>query len=480
MEATTHSRRGGAFGSYAHALAFLHDSSGIGLTERLMQLIWHHQRLRRDHLQTGDGLPVRILHPGFWNFGAGPDFRGAVMQFGDERPVEGDVEIDLESAGWRQHGHNRNRDFSRVILHVIWEKGSRVSSLPTLALSEFLDAPLEELSSGLRGETALEWPEMLIGQCAGPLRFWEPERLSGFLEEAGWTRFLRKAKALEARAAHAGEDRALWEGLLRGLGYSRNVWPLQRIAELAAPLRNHGESMGVVAWQARLFGLSGLLPGESLNGRNSDYIRKLWGFWWRERGEFYEDILPAAAWNFRMTRPSNHPHRRLALAAHWLSDSEFISRISNWTKSAEKPRAAAEQLRELLNPRSDRFWERRFTLHSMPGARPFPLLGRVRTTDLAANVILPWAWNRATRSEDESNAGRLREQFFRWPASQDNAVLALARRRLWGNTPPQIRWTLARQQGLLQVVADFCSASNAICASCKFPEFVSRNVGNHS
>jgi hypothetical protein len=33
----------------------------------------------------------------------------------------------------------------------------------------------------------------------------------------------------------------------------------------------------------------------------------------------------------------------------------------------------------------------------------------------------------------------------------------------------------AAQQGLLQIVRDFCDHSNAICADCRFPELV-RNM----
>ncbi|HXG48772.1 MAG TPA: DUF2851 family protein, partial [Methylomirabilota bacterium] len=49
--------------------------------ERLLQAIWFHQRLRRERLRAADGRPVRVLHPGYWNRGAGPDFRGAMVQF---------------------------------------------------------------------------------------------------------------------------------------------------------------------------------------------------------------------------------------------------------------------------------------------------------------------------------------------------------------------------------------------------------------
>ena len=71
------------------------------LPERLLQVIWFHQRLLRDQLRTLDGKPVRVLHPGFWNHEAGPDFRNAVVQIGDAPAKTGDVEIDLCTDGWK-------------------------------------------------------------------------------------------------------------------------------------------------------------------------------------------------------------------------------------------------------------------------------------------------------------------------------------------------------------------------------------------
>src|ERR1041385_1845389 len=68
-------------------------------SERLLQRIWEHQRLRRDQLETLDGRKLRILHPGFHNHEAGPDFHAAVLQWAGQAPLTGDVEIDLQPAG---------------------------------------------------------------------------------------------------------------------------------------------------------------------------------------------------------------------------------------------------------------------------------------------------------------------------------------------------------------------------------------------
>src|SRR5689334_5123596 len=112
--------------------------------ERLLQSVWFHQRLLRDRLTTRDGKRVQVLHPGFWSHEGGPDFQKAIVQFEDDAPVSGDIEVDLHSSGWRGHGHDTNPAFKQVVLHVVWE-GTGIKGIPTLAIKDVLDAPMGEL-----------------------------------------------------------------------------------------------------------------------------------------------------------------------------------------------------------------------------------------------------------------------------------------------------------------------------------------------
>lgn len=204
----------------------LHDGNAAP-PEKLLQVIWLHQRLRRDVLQTVDGRPLCVLHPGFASAEGGPDFRGAVLKLGDEPPVAGDVEIDLHTSGWRAHGHHRNPNFKDVILHVVWQTGAPHSasapSLPsaTLPLDQFLDAPLPELALALENESGL--PENLRGRCSAPLRELDEPQLAKILHAAATVRFENKAAAMLARARHSGWEPVLWENLFRALGYKHNV-----------------------------------------------------------------------------------------------------------------------------------------------------------------------------------------------------------------------------------------------------------------
>jgi len=441
--------------------------------ERLLQAIWFHQRLRRDQLRTLDGRVLRVLHPGFWNREAGPDFRGATFQFDAETPRVGDVEVDLRGSGWRAHGHATNPTFQNVALHVVWE-GDATPHLPTLALKQVLDSPLSELGLWLGSEAAKSFPVELLGRCCAPLRDLSAERLTELLHQAAFLRLQSKGAQFQARARQAGWEQALWEGLFRALGYKQNVWPMQRLAELRGRICPDVSKSQSLILQARLLGVGGLLPDEltRVQAGTDSYLRRLWDLWWREREGLSDCAMPRSLWRFNNLRPANHPQRRLALAAHWWAEGNVPARLEKWCAREMNATEFVSSLVDLLSVPKDEFWSWHWTLRSKRLSAAQPLLGATRVTDLAMNVVLPWLWVRAVEGRNETLRQEMERRYYAWPRAEDNAILRLARQRLLGGGAKRIWRGAAMQQGLLQVVKDFCEHSNALCAECRFPEFV--------
>jgi hypothetical protein len=441
--------------------------------ERLLQAIWLHQRLQRDQLKTLDGQGVRVLHPGFHNLEGGPDFRGAVIQLGQESPRSGDVEVDLRSSGWRAHGHDRNPAFKNVILHVIWEsERPAVGAPPVMLLRQALDAPLGELSLWLGSEAAQAWPESLRGQCCAPLRELPAPKLQELLHQAAQVRLQSKAAQFQARARQAGWEQGLWEGLFRALGYKHNVWPMQCLAELRPRWSDHQRE--ALALQARLLGISGLLPVELTRSQAGadGYLRQVWDLWWRERDSFSDCMLPRDLWRFHGLRPANHPQRRLALASRWSVEGDLAAKLESWCARDVPDKALAKSLLQTLQAGPDDFWSWHCTFRSARFKKAQPLLGGTRVTDLAANVILPWLWIRALEGKNQALQQTIERRYLAWPPAEDNSVLRLARQRLLGGPSARVLSGAAAQQGLIQIVRDYCEHSNAVCDNCKFPELV--------
>jgi hypothetical protein len=277
---------------------------------------------------------------------------------------------------------------------------------------------------------------------------------------------------LQARARQAGWEQALWEGLFRALGYKQNIWPMQRLAELRpqwSPARGD-----TVACQARLFGLSHLLPAELTRAQQTadGYIKGIWDHWWREREQFTENIVPRELWRFSGMRPANHPQRRLALAAHWAAAGDLPQKLEQWFTSMMPDAGLADSLLRLLQVEKDEFWSWHWTFRSARLPGPQPMLGAARVTDLAVNVILPWLWMRAVDGKNEALQRVAEHRYLAWPSAEDNSVLRLARERLLGGAKSGLLRGAAAQQGLLQILRDFCEHSNAVCENCAFPELV--------
>jgi hypothetical protein len=455
--------------------AQLHDAAPKPPAERLMQAIWEQQRLRRGELQTLDGRTLQVLHPGWLNREAGPDFKDAVIKFAGEAPQTGDIEIDVEPGGWHAHKHDVNPAYQGVMLHVVWKSEKAGSPLPTLALSQFLDSPLPELQHWLTADAKEELPQSLRGQCAAPLQALEENVWRDILAQAAMIRLQAKAAHIEARARQVGWEQVLIEMLFRSLGYKQNVWPMQRLGEISPQVLEamNGERCAATL-QAMLLGVSSLLPEDVRDPQQSvdAYVRHLWDIWWHRRDGLQEYILPWQVWRFNGIRPANHPQRRLALAAHWLAKKDLATRLEEWLAQKIRKQELLPSLLEIMQVEKDEFWSWRWTLKAARMTQEQPLMGEARLSDIAMNVVLPWLWLRASKGQNSELLDEVENRYLNWPRAEDNSVLRQARRRLLGRSTPSILKSAAEQQGLIQIVRDFCDHADATCADCPFPGLV--------
>ena len=420
-----------------------------------LQALWFDGQFG-DQFTATDGSPVRIVQPGEWNRGAGPDFLHCAVDIAGTR-LAGPIELDLHASDWEAHGHATNPAFSRVVLHVVFRADGPESFARTAdhRLVPRVVIPPDRCAEALelpRREVAVAHP----GRCSTPLAHHPAERLRDLLDEAARRRAERKAARFLRTAAAQGRDAALYQAVAETLGYQANRLPLRLLAQRVplASLRSHPA-------EAVLLGAAGFLDPDLVE-RAPDATRRhlatLWEDWWKLRADFGCGPARALPWSFHGQRPANHPHRRVAalavLAAHWAGFRRHA------LARPFSPRALTRFLATLDHP----FWSRHHTLASKPAARPLALVGRDRALELLANHLVPLAL-----LEDP---GFTWDAYLALRAPAPNDKVRRAAIRLFGarDDLPALLRPLAHHQALLEVYQDFCLDDLSGCSDCLFPE----------
>jgi Protein of unknown function (DUF2851) len=403
--------------------------------------------------RTITGALVEIVQFGFWNREAGPDFIHAVIRIDGKAELEGDIELDLHVADWDYHGHSTNPAFNRVILHLYLHRSGAEHFTRTADHRAIAQVHLQKEID----RVSLEPPIAHPGHCCSPLEQLSDEKIDQLIETAAQIRVERKSEQFRRAAFVHGIDEALFQSIATALGYKFNKIAFLLLAQRAKlrDLRNQGP-----AAESILFGLAGFLENplpDDVQPPNRDYHRSLWEHWWRVRSQFSALILKKGTWKFGVTRPSNHPHRRLGALA------ELARRWREVRMLPPRLKEVATWLGQLSHP----FWDRHFTLSGHITDRPVRLIGDTRVNEIVANVIYPML---AADSREEW------EPYKQIRSELANQNLEIVSRRLFGQSDRAGKHLqyLYQQQGLLQIFEDFCLTDVTNCQACRFPSIVSK------
>lgn len=479
---------------------------------------------------AGEG--IEILDIGTPNRDAGPDFRDARIRIGSKL-YRGDVEVHRDLADWQKHYHSGDPKYNRVILHVVLRWHPRVSLLkppktqsgrevPTLVLEPFLTEPVRivwqrailderrertqtipcyERNDDVGSSTIRSWVEKLaIERIELKIRKFE-ERLKEIVDEhrlvvkEPYPRYYDDPSELPAPVKEYTQkdfsrkifwEQLLYEGIMEGLGYSKNQEPFLRLAR-NLPLEFIGQEQGegdssILNIQAMLFGAAGLLtpqrPIEDAEARK--YLASLRKAWSGIRKKYRKEILHRADWQFFRLRPPNFPTVRLAAMSFLLKEfagegllREIVQILKSDT-AVEKEKL--EKIRSLFSVKAEGFWTQHFTFEGKPHRPAKKLLGPERIEDIILNTVVPVVLLYARIFKDSgarTAALRLYEQF---PAAASNSVLNTMQSQLLKKRVPLNSACL--QQGTIQLYKFYCV--DARCAECEVGKIVFHPSGDVS
>ncbi|GAB3723798.1 DUF2851 family protein [Spirosoma lituiforme] len=353
------------------------------MPEAFLYFIWQYQYFTRNNLITTDGDVVQILHTGFRNHNAGPDFTNARLLIADVEWV-GTVEMHIRTSDWLAHRHQHDRAYDNVILHVVWQDDRAIHSrrvdradgmsLPTLEIGPLVDPGLLTRYLGLR-----ESPDAI--PCASQFKSVSPLRLTSMLDKAMMQRLERKAAGVQeiVKQTNGDWEEAAYQLLAANMGFKINADPMAQLSR-AVPLKSILKHRDVlVQAEAMLFGTAGLLPDDEPD----DYVRALQREYRFLSAKYLlagKQIMPHA-WKWGRLRPANFPTLRLAQFACLLTRQASLFSLFVGTTEIDR-------LVKTLQITPSAYWQThyRFGKETEKGA---PALGQSAAENIVINTVVP-------------------------------------------------------------------------------------------
>ena len=373
------------------------------MREEFLYYIWENRLTDKD-LKTEEGEAVDIVATGYRNTDSGPDFLDARIQIGDKLWA-GHVEIHVKSSDWNRHGHQNDKAYKNVILHVVYENDVQVNDIPTLELKGHVDEslfaqyqklissknwiPCEKSIAKVPVFTRLSWFDRMA-----------VERLESKSETV--------TKILEANQFD-WED-ALYKLLMRYFGLKVNNEAFEYLANILPfkTLLKHADNQLQV--EAMLMGCAGFLDDDF----TEEYPLQLKREFAVMKAKFNLLTMPAERWKFMRMRPSNFPTIRLAQMAQLIHKNGCLF-------SKIKAAKDTNEVKALFDVAASSYWETHYRFGVIAESKP-KHLGEATADVLMINAIAPLLFCYGKLHKDESVC-ETAMQFLEDTEAEDNAII---------------------------------------------------------
>ncbi|GAC1632313.1 MAG: DUF2851 family protein [Chloroflexota bacterium] len=373
------------------------------IDERSVVALWERRALPVEVLQA---MRLEVIHPGSPSDAGGPDYQDAILAWSGRSLTHGDIEFHVKSSDWYRHGHDRNRAYNRVVLHVVWNNDT-----PATMCQNGRSVPVLELR-GVPGSPV--WPHELLPPlaphpCLTRLRDLDHSDILARVQAAGLVRFQEKRERLEGEMQVRDADEVAYSAVLEAMGHASNRETFRVLAE-AAPycwLR----SLPAFAWGEGLLVAAGFSEPSTVHPPAR---------------------LVPSSWRLSRLRPGNHPAVRLRGASVLLQ--RFAPRLAHQVCEAVTGCSDRRQLRSLFMVRE--------TFESPIGAG--------RADELVASGILPLV---AALSDRQDHVDALYTAYYSPPATRWTRALASLIEQAGHSLRPR---TAAEHQGMHLVFTRHC------------------------
>lgn len=415
------------------------------MQEKLLNFIWQHQLYSAKQLKTTEGEAIQLIKSGFINENAGPDFLHACIKIGAVT-WNGAVEIHINSNDWDTHGHQNDKAYNKVILHVVWKHTKEVKRqdntlIPTLEL-----APIVPFSFIEKAEHLLNNLEPIA--CASQIHNVNAITRTQEIERKLIERLERKAShVLQLLAINKGDwSETVYQSLMKQMGMKVNSHAFETLATKLPYrlIKKYAEKTLQV--EALLFGVAGLLPKSSLDNYEANIIKE---FEFLKIKHSITYLMEAQQWKFLRLRPANFPTLRLAQAASILASKQSLFEHLVAFKNSK-------ELMSYLKGVPSEYWSSHYRFGKVSNTQ----IGGMGTTALhllLLNVAAPLLVAYSIHAGNQSYMEKALHVMQSLPPEKNKITRAWAKMDVLANTG-------AESQGLIELFNENCKEKK--CLSC--------------
>ena len=421
--------------------------------EQLLHYVWKHKLFPLRELMTNDGKSIEVIDPGLHNHNAGPDFFNAKVKIGRTLWV-GNVEIHDKSSDWYVHGHDKDKNYDNVILHVAGVLDAEVMNTN----GQFITQVQLEIPDSVKEH----YEELMMTDSYPPCYKAIPEltrlMIHAWMAALQTERLEQKTEAIHHRMelCNGSWEASYFVTLARNYGFGINSDVFEQWA-LQIPLHavgHHRDNLFQI--EAMFMGQAGLLELEAIpdyyqkEALNEGYFAKLRTEYLYLAHKFSMEPIDYHLWRFLRLRPQNFPHIRISqLASLYYQQKAGLSQLVECE--------TIEQLKALFSSHVTPYWETHYTFGSTSSKNEKHLAyGSLNL--LIINTAIPMLFAYGRHQAKEVLCDRAFD-FLEQLKAENNHIT-----RMWQQVGLPIQ-TAGDSQALIQLKKEYCDKKN--CLRCR-------------
>ena len=346
------------------------------MKEEALHFIWKNRLFGLKPLKTTDDQLIEVISPGIHNTDSGPDFFNAKIKIGDTLWA-GNIEIHIKTSDWLIHNHQNDKNYSNIILHVVFENDVsneiKITSAPTLVLpiSERFKSEIENISNKNEPFCYSKLHKITNTEISNYLEYLLIERL----EE----KYITNLRILEESINCW--NTLFYKTLIKYFGGYTNNHAFEQLSNRIPHKILLQNSSDLLKNEALLFGTAGFLE----KTYDNEYYVQLQNEYAFQKAKYGLTPLPIHIWKFLRLRPSNFPTIRIAQLAHLICKN---AQITNSLFNLQK----LENLELFDHINTNTYWNNHYQFSQTSKPLQIKTLGKTMQNQLIINVVIPYIY----------------------------------------------------------------------------------------